>query len=172
VRALVDNCPGPTSVVLSVRDDVLWQIDSLAAANAGPEVVDETSPLPAAGIAEFVIGQAPPDWTTVTPLSEPLTPEIRYTVRTEPDGQTIDFATPDLAGGLLWDGLGNSRFNSDLMSVECSQPADIGAFTRNIFVLGLLGAVSVALVLVAIISLLFIVTRRFSRVRSIQRRPQ
>lgn len=173
VRALVDNCPGPTSVALTVRDDVLWQIDAPPTDQTQDTEdlaldgdLDSSQP----GIAEFVIGQTPADWNTAAEMIEPLQPGTRYTVRTEPDGQSIDFSTPDLAGGLLWDGLGNSRFNPNLIDVECSQPADIGAFTQNLLVLGLLGAVSIALVLVAIILLLFVVTRRFSRVRSIQRK--
>ena len=177
VRALVDNCPGPTTVALSIRDDVLWQIDSLVPAL--PEPVEEDGDpaidpgaAPTPGIAEFVIGQTPPDWAATVPLTEPLTGGIRYTVHTLPDGQTIDFSLPDLDGGLLWDGFGNSRFNPDLISVECSEPADVGAFTQSVLILGILGAVSIALVLVSIIALLFVITRRFSRVRSLQKKAQ
>lgn len=187
VRALVDNCPGPAKVTLAVRDDILWEIESPPLPETPPEpTVEEAADasdasgedksLPAVpgppGIAEFLIGQAPEGWTTTTPLDAPLQPGIRYTVRTEPDGQTIDFSTPDLAGGLLWDGQGNSRFNPNLVNAECSEPADIGAFAQNIAVLGLLGVTAAAITLVAIILLLFVITQRFSRVRSIQKKAR
>ncbi len=178
VRALVDNCPGPTTVALAVRADVLWQIDAPPAPETDPLTIDDTeddTTVPdtsAPGIAEFVIGQTPEGWTTTIALDEPLQAGTRYTVLTAPDGQTVDFSTPDLAGGLLWDGVGNLRFNPGLISAECSEPADIAGFTQNLLVLGLLGATSVALVLVAIIALLFVLTRRFSRVRTLQRKAQ
>lgn len=170
VRVLVDNCPGPTSMALTVREDVLWQIDAPPAPEV-PESASEDEPVTTVappGIAEFLVGQTPDGWTTVTPLESPLASGIRYTVRTEPDEQSIDFSTPDLASGLLWDGVGNSRFNPDLVNAECSQPADVGAFAQNVIVLSLLGVTSAALVLVGLILLLFVVTRRFSRVRSLQ----
>lgn len=177
VRALVDNCPGPATVILAVREDVLWEIESPPVAEPAAEddadddalVADVPGP---PGIAEFLIGTAPEGWSTTTPLTEALQPGIRYTVRTEPDGQSIDFSTPDLAGGLLWDGVGNSRFNPNLVNAECSEPADVGAFARNVAVLGLLGVTAAATVLVALILLLFVITRRFSRVRSIQKKAR
>lgn len=181
VRVLVDNCPGPSTVTLAVRDDVLWEIEGPPVTEPvveddedADEDVDETAssePGPP-GIAEFLVGATPEGWTTTTPLDGPLQPGVRYTVRTQPDGQEIDFSTPDLAGGLLWDGTGNSRFNPNLVNVECSEPADIGAFTRNIAVLGLLGVTAAATVLVALILLLFVITRRFSRVSAIQKKAR
>ncbi len=183
MRVLVDNCPGPSTVTLAVREDVLWEIEGPPApepvvedddSNDDNDDDDESVPSEPGppGIAEFLVGTTPEGWTTTTPLSGPLEPGVRYTVRTQPDGQAIDFSTPDLAGGLLWDGQGNSRFNPNLVNVECSEPADIGAFTRNIAVLGLLGVTAAATVLVAIILLLFVITRRFSRVRSIQKKAR
>jgi len=174
VRALVDNCPGPSSVSLTVREDVLWEIAApelpeVPADGVTAETIDDVKP---PGIAEFVIGQAPEDWKTVTPLDAPVQAGIRYTVRTEPDGQTVDFSTPDLAAGLLWDGVGVSRFNPNLVNAECSEPADVGAFARNIGVLVLLGATAAASVLVALILVLFVVTRRFSRIRSLQKKAR
>ncbi len=186
VRALVDNCPGPTTVILAVRDDVLWEIEGPPVEPEVEEEADNDSedsndeageedavrvPGPP-GIAEFVVGQTPDGWTTTTALEGPLQAGIRYTIRTQPDGQSIDFSTPDLAGGLLWDGQGNSRFNPNLINAECSEPADVGAFARNIAVLGLLGVTAAATVLIALILLLFVVTRRFSRVRSIQKKAR
>ena len=176
VRILVDNCPGPTAVQLLVRDDVLWQIDSpvipaIPEADAEAETgTDLPAPEQEPGLAEFLVGQEPEGWTTSTPLESPLSPGIRYTVRTEPDGQTVDFSTPDLAAGLLWDGQGNAQFNPNLINVECSEPADVGAFAQNIVVLVLLGVTAAATVIVAIILILFVVTRRFSRIRSIQKK--
>ena len=177
VRVLVDNCPGPTSLALSVREDVLWQIDAPSTPDiVGDEdadaVEDDSTVVSPPGIAEFLIGQAPDGWATVTPLESALAPGTRYTVRTQPDGQSIDFSTPDLAAGLLWDGIGNSRFNPDLVAAECSEPADVGAFAQNIVVLTLLGITASALVLVALILLLFVITRRFSRVRSLQKKAK
>lgn len=176
VRILVDNCPGPTAVQLSVRDDVLWQIDSPNVSNeletdleadelSNPAVVTVQEP----GLAEFLVGQEPEGWSTSIPLDGQLSPGIRYTVRTEPDGQTVDFSTPDLAAGLLWDGQGNAQFNPNLINVECSEPADVGAFAQNVVVLILLGITAAATVIVAIILILFVITRRFSRIRSIQK---
>ena len=174
VRILVDNCPGPTAVQLLVRDDLLWQIDSPGipdeletGANevSDQAVVNTQEP----GLAEFLVGQEPEGWSTSTPLDGQLSPGIRYTIRTEPDGQTVDFSTPDLAAGLLWDGQGNAQFNPNLINVECSEPADVGAFAQNIVVLILLGVTAAATVIVAIILILFVITRRFSRIRSIQK---
>ena len=177
VRVLVDNCPGPTSVILSVREDVLWEIQAPVVPEPVEDVeeasstTDEALPAePEPGLAEFLVGQQPEEWSTVTPLAVPLEPGIRYTITTRPDGQSIDFATPDLAPGLLWDGVGNAQFNPDLINVECSQPADFGRFAENILFLVGLGVTASALVLVALILLLFVVTRRFSRVRSLQTR--
>jgi len=173
VRALVDNCPGPATIALLVRDDVLWEIEAPPVTDSPESVADgepeeQLDAIKPPGIAEFVIGQAPEGWSTTTALSGPLEPGIRYTVKTEPDGQSVDFSTPDLAGGLLWDGAGNSRFNPNLVNVECSEPADIDGFVRNIGILALLAATAAALVLVALILLLFVITRRFSRIRSLQ----
>ncbi len=177
VRILVDNCPGPSAVQLLVRDDLLWQIDSPVVTDipADDSANDDDPALPATvdeepGLAEFLVGQEPEGWTTSTPLESPLSPGIRYTVRTEPDGQTVDFSTPDLAAGLLWDGQGNAQFNPNLINVECSEPADVGAFAQNIVVLILLGVTAAATVIVAIILILFVITRRFSRIRSIQKK--
>ncbi len=179
VRVLVDNCPGPSSVVLSVREDVLWEVQAPADADAteeseaAAETVDDTALVqsePEPGLREFLVGQQPDDWSTVTPLAVPLEPGIRYTITTQPDGQSIDFATPDLAPGLLWDGVGNAQFNPNLINVECSQPADFAKFAENIVFLIGLGVTASALVLVALILLLFVVTRRFSRVRALQNR--
>lgn len=182
MRILADNCPGPATVALSVREDVLWEIASPPSVEPEASADDdsesdedtvETDALPGPpGIAEFLIGQTPEGWTTITPLDIPLEPGIRYTVRTTPDGQTIDFSTPDLAGGLLWDGQGNSRFNPNLVNAECSEPADLGGFAQSLAVLGLLGVTSAATVLVALILLLFVITRRFSRIRSIQNKAR
>jgi len=191
VRILADNCPGPTSVVLSVREDVLWEVQ--APASAAVDTSDDTSDAEAAdgtsdasetdagqatagtataepGLREFLVGLEPDGWTTITALAAPLEPGIRYTITTQPDGQSIDFATPDLAPGLLWDGQGNAQFNPNLIDVECSQPADFGKFAENIAFLIGLGVTASALVLVALILVLFVVTRRFSRVRSLQKR--
>ena len=190
VRILVDNCPGPTTVQLAVREDVLWQIESGTvpettdagddSATSQDTTVDDTLPddtlsddtaaaEEAPGIAEFLVGQEPEGWTTSTPLESPLSAGVRYTIRTAPDGQSIDFSTPDLAAGLLWDGQGNAQFNPNLINDECSEAADVGAFAESLVVLLLLGVTAAALVIVAIILILFVITRRFSRVRSIQK---
>jgi hypothetical protein len=183
VRVLVDNCPGPSGVLLSVRDDVLWEIQNPTSVGVDVDVdvdVDEEDSEAAdigalsvtqePGLAEFLIGETPEDWTTPIPLEQLLEPGTRYTISTQPDGQSIDFSTPDLAAGLLWDGVGVAQFNPDLIAAECSQPADVGAFARNILVLSALGLTAAAIVLVVLILLLFVVTRRFSRIRSVQKR--
>lgn len=173
VRVLADNCPGPGTVRLSVRDDVLWEIQAPA-----PDVIagqdDTTDPAVAesTALAEFIVGQTPPDWQEVIPLTTTLEPGIRYTVSTSPVGQSVDFATPDLQPGLLWDGTGVIQFNPDLINQDCSDPADLGLFAQNIAALIALGAVSSALVLVALITLLFAVTRRFGRLQAIERKAR
>lgn len=184
VRVLVDNCPGPTAVTLLVRDEILWQVDSPTVNETAEEAQTDlesntaetdaapTSALPAPGLAEFLVGQAPEDWTTSTPLENPLQPGIRYTIQTSPDGQTVDFSTPDLAAGLLWDGRGNAQFNPNLINVECSAPADVGAFAQNLVVLLLLGITAAATAIVTIILILFVITRRFSRIRSLQNKAR
>ena len=106
------------------------------------------------------------------PLTVSLEPGIRYTVATSPDGQRVDFATPDLQPGLLWDGVGVIQFNPDLINQDCSDPADLGLFAQNIVALVALGGVAAALVLVALITLLFVITRRFSRLRSIEKKAE
>ena len=173
VRILADNCPGPTSVSLGVREDVLWEIEQIEL----PEQTDDTSGAESTteveaepGLVEFLVGHSPDGWRTRTILADTLAPDIRYTIRTEPDGQSIDFSTPDLSAGLLWDGTGNAQFNPDLIQVECSQPADVEGFARNIVVLIALWVTAAATVMVALILLLFVITRRFSRVRSLQKR--
>lgn len=175
VRVLVDNCPGPDTVTLSVRDDVLWSIERLPLADPTNDTSTSTADAttgdePEPGLVEFLVGRTPDGWRTETVLVEPLTPGIRYTIHTEPDGQSIDFSTPDLSPGLLWDGTGNAQFNPDLIRVECSEPADVAGFARNIMVLVALWVTAAAAVMVALILLLFVITRRFSRVRSLQRR--
>ncbi len=194
VRILADNCPGPTNVALLVRDEVLWEIqapteqpDSETAdaetgdgasegiADEGAEIgdaatVDETAEAP--GIVEFLVGQTPTDWEVVTPLASTVEPGTRYTIRTRPDGQTIDFATPDLQAGLVWDGVGVTQFNPDLINEQCGIPADAGAFAFNIAILLALGTTTAAIVLVALILILFVITSRFSRIRSIQKKAQ
>lgn len=180
VRVLVDNCPGPDNVSLSVRDDVLWEISRVEAddpgvadtALTGPEVANGVGVEPVPGLVEFLVGRTPEDWTVTTALVEPLQPGIRYTISTEPDGQTIDFSTPDLSAGLLWDGTGNAQFNPDLINVECSEPADVEGFARNIGLLLAFWVTAAAAVMVAVILVLFVITRRFSRVRSLQRRSE
>lgn len=151
-------------MALSIREDVLWEIE--APVDDGAEVSAESEN----SVAEFLIGQTPEGWTELTPLAEALEPGTRYTVRTLPDGQSIDFAIPDLQPGLVWDGEGVSQFNPDLIRDECSQPADFGLFAQNILALVALGGVAAALVLVALITLLFTITRRFSRLRAIERK--
>lgn len=166
VRVLADNCPGPSSVQLSVREEILWEIQFDPNAPAPETAIEPTS------LIEFIVGQVPAQWEEVVPLDTTLEPGIRYTVSTRPDGQSIDFATPDLQPGLLWDGQGVIQFNPDLVNQDCSDPADFGLFAQNIAALVALGGVAAALVLVALISLLFVITRRFSRVRSIERKAQ
>ena len=175
VRVLADNCPGPDRVSLSVRDDVLWSIERIVDAETSAETATSTTAsttgdIDESGLVEFLVGRTPDDWRTETVLVDPLMPGIRYTILTEPDGQSIDFSTPDLSPGLLWDGIGNAQFNPDLIRVECSEPADVEGFARNIIVLVALWVTAAAAVMVALILLLFVITRRFSRVRSLQRR--
>lgn len=174
VRVLADNCPGPNAVRLSVREDVLWEIQSVAATSEAAESDTDTDLAENAPTAllEFIVGQTPDGWQETVPLTESLEPGIRYTVSTSPDGQSVDFATPDLQAGLLWDGVGVIQFNPDLINQDCSDPADLGLFAQNVLALVALGGVASALVLVALITLLFVVTRRFSRVRSIETKAQ
>lgn len=170
VRVLADNCPGPDRVTLSVREDVLWAIDRVVVGE-GEEVT--TQPAEAEpGLVEFLVGRTPDGWQAELELADPLVPGIRYTIRTEPDGQTIDFSTPDLSPGLLWDGAGNAQFNPDLIRVECSEPADLEGFAQNIIVLIALWVTAAAGVMVALILLLFVITRRFSRVMSVQKKAE
>lgn len=177
VRILADNCPGPDSVSLSVREDVLWSIERIITesddeADDPSESVEGIEAEPAPGLIEFLVGRTPDGWTTETPLAEPLVPGIRYTINTEPDGQSIDFSTPDLSAGLLWDGTGNAQFNPDLINVECSDPADVEGFARNVGLLLAFWVTAAATVMVALILVLFVITRRFSRVRSLQKRAE
>lgn len=177
VRVLSDNCPGPDRVTLSVRDDILWSIERIAATDPSTETSDAANAAVAddaemPGLVEFLVGRTPENWRTETVLADPLSPGIRYTIRTEPDGQSIDFSTPDLSPGLLWDGTGNAQFNPDLIRVECSEPADAEGFARNVLVLVALWVTAAAAVMVALILLLFVITRRFSRIRSLQRRAE
>jgi hypothetical protein len=161
VRALVDNCPGPTTVTLSVRTEVLWQI----------EAPDE-DPTDADGLREFIIGQTPTGWTLLEPLASALNEETRYTITTQPDGQTIDFGLRNLEPGLLFDGDETSQFNQALLDDECSDPPDVTGFVRNVAVLAALWITTAALAMVGIILLLFVITRRFSRIRAIQRKTE
>lgn len=179
VRVIVDNCPGPSRLSLLIREEVIWEIEAIlpdsTVDNAAEESADSDpnagdSNDATAALREFQIGEAPEGWQTITPLESQLEAGIRYTVRTEPDEQSVDFSTPDLRSGLLFNGNGNRQFNDDLISEECAEPADIGRFASNIAVLGALWVTAAALVLVALIALLFVITRRFSRVSSIQRR--
>ncbi len=188
VRVIVDNCPGPSAVTLLVRDEIIWEAeapteattetDSDANPEEGTDTVATDTSAPdtdtsvVAGLLEVVVGQPPDGWIETQPLSEGLRSDIRYTVVTEPDEQRVDFAIPDLAQGLLFDGVGRSQFNQDLMQAPCSEPADVGRFVGNLAVLGLLGITSAAFVLVALISLLFVVTRRFGRIQSLERKAQ
>lgn len=165
---MVDNCPGPDVVSLSVRDELLWQIESTEPAADAFDSADDVTLLP--GLLEFQVGQAPEGWRTAERLAAPLQEGIRYTVATEPDGKSIDFSLPDLSPGLLFDGEGGRQFAPNILDVRCEAQADLGAFTRNLAVLGALWVTSAALVLVALITLLFLITRRFSRIRSIERR--
>lgn len=161
VRAIVDNCPGPSSITLSVRTEVLWQVEA-------PASVDDASD--AKGLREFIIGQTPTGWTLTEPLTLGLNDETRYTILTQPDGQSIDFDLRDLEPGLLFDGEETSQFNEDLLDEECSEPPDVDGFVRNVAVLGALWITTAALAMVGIILLLFVITRRFSRIRSIQKK--
>lgn len=181
VRILADNCPGPSSVSLLIRDDVLWEIQvaPTPAPDGGSDqetgegatgIADEESAIPEGGLIEFLVGQTPDGWETVTPLTDTVEPGIRYTIQTRPDGQTIDFSTPDLQAGLLWDGTGVIQFNPNLINEECGTTTDIGVFATNIAVLLALGTTTAAIVLVALILILFVITSRFSRVKSIQKK--
>ena len=180
VRVLADNCPGPNAVRLSVREDVLWEIEAIASSTdtatatttADTAGIDAGAGSEPTALLEFIVGQAPDGWQETVPLAEPLTPGIRYTVSTSPDGQSVDFATPDLQAGLLWDGTGVIQFNPDLINQDCSDPADLGLFARNVLALVALGGVAAALVLVGLITLLFVITRRFSRMRSLEKKTQ
>jgi len=193
VRAIVDNCPGPETIELTVRDEVLWVAQN-------PAVIDEDGETAEAGLndatveeagdsatatldengeevevlapslQEIRVGAAPAGWVTVQVLEEPLRDDVRYTVRTEPDGDSVDFALRDLETRFLYDGTDNIVFPPDLMSARCAPPVDLGAFVRDLAVLGALGVTSAALVLVAIITLFFVVTRRFGRIKSLERR--
>ncbi len=174
VRVLADNCPGPNAVRLSVRDEVLWEIQAPIVDPDAPAQVVEPGDIvtePTA-LVEFIVGQAPDGWDEPIPLVTALEPGIRYTVSTSPDGQTVDFATPDLQPGLLWDGIGVIQFNPDLINQDCSDPADLGLFAQNILALVALGGVAAALALVALITLLFVITRRFSRLRAIEKKAE
>lgn len=180
VRILADNCPGPSNVSMLIREDILWEIqvaETAADANSDEAGEDEVTPTGVdasatddGALVEFLVGQTPDGWDTVTELTNPVEPGIRYTIRTEPDGQTIDFSTPDLQAGLLWDGTGVIQFNPNLIDEDCSAPADVGAFAQNIAVLLALGTTTAAIVLVILILVLFVITSRFSRVRSIQKK--
>ena len=186
VRVLVDNCPGPSSLALLVRDEVLWQIEAPPEAAASLEAEDEIDDDPDTGgaesiepavesdpdpaLREFLVGETPPGWSEATALESSLTTGIRYTIATEPDEQSIDFSLPDLRPGLLFDGEGVDQFNDDLIRSACSEPADVGGFARDLMVLLGLWITSAALVMVALILFLFVITQRFSRIRSIQRR--
>ena len=93
VRILADNCPGPSSVALLIRDDVLWEIQAPPApgdtgAEAEPDeepVVEELSEeaveaiTEQPGLIEFLVGQTPNDWEVVTPLTATVEPGTRYT---------------------------------------------------------------------------------------------
>lgn len=170
VRVLADNCPGPETVTLSVRDEVLWEIGRIPVIEDEEATTQPTQPDP--GLVEFLVGRTPEGWQAELELTEPLVPGIRYTIRTQPDEQTIDFSTPDLSPGLLWDGAGNAQFNPDLIQVECSEPADLEGFAQNIVVLIALWVTAAAGVMVALILLLFVITRRFSRVISVQKKAE
>ena len=165
---------------MQIREDVLWEIQLPAAApedaeeptdDAGAAIDETAAPGTTDGaLVEFLVGQTPPGWETVTELTTPVEPGIRYTIRTEPDGQTIDFSTPDLQAGLLWDGVGVIQFNPDLIDEDCSTAADVGAFAQNNAVLLALGTTTAAIVLVILILILFVITSRFSRIRAIQKK--
>lgn len=196
VRLIVDNCPGPEEIVFSVRDEVLWSVENPnaaaeaeAASEARQAAADATTttadsidpsattvdpatpgPLQPPGLLDVLIGTPPPGWTTTQELGQPLREDIRYTIRTEPDGQTIEFATPNLSTGALFDGETGSPFQSASLAEPCEEPADVGEFFKNLAVLGALGITSAAFVLVSLITLLFAITRRFSRIRTIEKR--
>lgn len=187
VRVIVDNCPGPSVVTLSIRDEVIWQAEAPPEPDADEDTEadeptsGETAADPNAvdaladggevpGLVEIIVGQPPEGWVETQPLADPLRSDTRYTVATSPDDQTVDFALPDLAQGLLFDGIGRSQFNQDLMQEPCSEPADVGSFVNNIAILALLGVTTAAFVLVALISLLFVVTRRFGRIKAMERK--
>ena len=173
VRILADNCPGPNAVRLSVRDEILWEIQAPTIDPDAPaEAIDTDVVVEPPASAEFIVGQAPEGWEETVPLTTNLESGIRYTVSTSPFGQRVDFATPDLQPGLLWDGVGVIQFNPDLINQDCSDPADLGLFAQNILALVALGGVAAALVLVALITLLFIITRRFSRLRAIEKKAE
>ncbi len=172
LRVIVDNCPGPSSMRLAVRDEVLWQIDAVVDDSPVADGAETVESGPEPGLREFLVGQTPEGWLEVQPLETSLARGIRYTIATEPDDQSIDFSLPDLAPGLLFDGQGRVQFNPDLINAACSEPADLGAFARNLGVLIGLWLTSAALVMVAIILLLFVITRRFSRIQSIQRKAR
>lgn len=185
VRVIVDNCPGPESIIFSVRDEVLWSAENPdAATTADPAQPAEVEPAQPAevdpndtaisardpGLLDVLVGTAPAGWTTTQELEQPLRDDIRYTVRTEPDGKTIEFSTSNLATRTLFDGETSSPFQPESISDPCKEPADIGKFFGDLAILGALGATSAALVMVSLITLLFVITRRFSRIRTIERR--
>lgn len=176
VRVVADNCPGPSNLALSIRDEVIWEVEAIPLPETVADETDSTIDSPAdpnlsrVALREFIVGQTPQGWETLAPLEGPLSSGIRYTLRTLPDGQSIDFSTADLQAGLLFDGIGNRQFNNDLIDAECSEPADLGLFVSNVAVLAALWVTAAALVLVALIALLFVITRRFGRIRSIQQR--
>lgn len=193
VRAIVDNCPGPKTIELTVRDEILWVAQNPAVTDDG-DYADDASSIDASieevgdsatttldengeevevlapSLQEIRVGDAPVGWVTVQALEEPLREDVRYTVRTEPDGDSVDFALQDLETRLLYDGTTNVVFPPDLMSAQCAPPVDLGAFVRDLAVLGALGVTSAAFVLVSIITLFFVVTRRFGRIKSLERR--
>ena len=70
VRILADNCPGPSSVALLVRDDVLWEVRAPVEAEETQTTDDAEEALEnEPGLVEFLVGQTPEDWETVTPLT-------------------------------------------------------------------------------------------------------
>lgn len=193
VRAIVDNCPGPKTIELTVRDEVLWVAQNPAVTDGDSDTADagsndaniEEADSSAAStldengeevevlepsLREIRVGDAPAGWVTVQALEEPLRDDVRYTVHTEPDGDSVDFALHDLETRFLYDGSTNVVFPPDLMSAQCAPPVDLGAFVRDLAVLGALGVTSAAFVLVSIITLFFVVTRRFGRLKSLERR--
>lgn len=183
VLVLVDNCPGPSSLALTVRDEVLWRVEArpegainieaeTGVADVGAESLEPADETVDPALREFLVGETPPGWLEETALETALTTGIRYTISTEPDEQSIDFSLPDLRPGLLFDGEGVDQFNADLIESACSEPADVGGFARNLIVLFGLWITSAALAMVALILFLFVITRRFSRIRSIERRTR